>query len=360
MEYKIALLPGDGIGVEVTREAVKVLRLIGEKYDVKFSFEEGLIGGRAIDERGVPLPQETALLYQRSDAVLFGAVGGPRWDTLDYALRPERALIKMRKDLGTFANLRPAKLYSALIEASPLKRSVVEGIDLMVVRELNGDVYYGEPRGIEGEAGEERGYNTMVYTTGEIERIARVAFEVARKRGKKVTSIDKANVLETSELWRRVVTRVGREYLDVELTHMLVDNAAMQLVSNPGQFDVIVTGNMFGDILSDEASMLTGSLGMLPSASIGGRVAIYEPVHGTAPDIAGKNMANPLAAILSAAMMLKYSFNMDQAASQVEEAVIQVLDRGMRTQDIFTEGCQMVGTDEMGTLICQEIKRREP
>ena len=356
MMYKIAVLPGDGIGKEITPEAVEVLKKVGGKCGLSFEFEEALIGGCAIDATGGPFPELTQRLVKASDAVLLGAVGGPKWEGLDYSIRPERGLLGLREVLGTFANLRPAKVYPMLADASTLKKEVIEGIDIMVVRELTGGLYFGRPKGIEKlPDGTERGVNTLTYTTPEIERIAKVAFDVAGKRRKKVTSVDKANVLESTELWRRVVSEVHKGYPDVELGHMYVDNCAMQLIRNPRQFDVIATENMFGDILSDEASMLTGSIGMLPSASIGGKVGIFEPIHGSAPDIAGQDKANPIATILSVAMMLRYSFNQKKAADVIEEAVLKVLEKGYRTGDIMQPGMKLVGTREMGRLVREEI-----
>jgi len=356
MMYKIAVLPGDGIGKEITPEAVEALKKVGGKCGLSFEFEEALIGGCAIDATGGPFPELTQRLVKASDAVLLGAVGGPKWEGLDYSIRPERGLLGLREVLGTFANLRPAKVYPMLADASTLKKEVIEGIDIMVVRELTGGLYFGRPKGIEKlPDGTERGVNTLTYTTPEIERIAKVAFDVAGKRRKKVTSVDKANVLESTELWRRVVSEVHKGYPDVELGHMYVDNCAMQLIRNPRQFDVIVTENMFGDILSDEASMLTGSIGMLPSASIGGKVGIFEPIHGSAPDIAGQDKANPIATILSVAMMLRYSFNQEKAADVIEEAVLKVLEKGYRTGDIMQPGMKLVGTREMGRLVREGI-----
>jgi 3-isopropylmalate dehydrogenase len=363
--FNVLVLPGDGIGPEIVSEALKVLELAGRKYGAEFSVTEGLAGGESIDAHNEPLTDEVLGLAKKSDAVLLGAVGGPKWEGLDYSVRPERALLKLRKELKLFANLRPAKIYKALADSSTLKREVVEDVDLVVVRELTGGIYFGTPKGVEKlPDGTERGVNTLVYTTPEIERIARVAFGVARKRRKKLTSVDKANVLETTELWRKVVTGVAGDYPDVELNHMYVDNCAMQLIRDPKQFDVIVTGNMFGDILSDEAAMLTGSIGMLPSASLGsGDVgekgcAMYEPVHGSAPDIAGRDMANPIATILSVAMMLKYSFDMMKAADEIESAVEAVLDKGLRTPDIYQEGqegTKKIGCIEMGEAIAGEM-----
>ncbi len=354
---RIAVLPGDGIGPEIIGEARQVIEAAGKKEGVEFEFTEALIGGAAIDAEGVPFPEETRELVKSSDAVLLGAVGGPKWEGLDYSVRPERALLGLRAVLGAFANLRPAKVYGVLADASTLKREVIEGIDIMVVRELTGGIYFGEPKGVERlPDGTKRGFNTLVYTVPEIERIARVAFDVAGKRRGKVCSVDKANVLEATELWRDVVTEVHRDYPGVELTHMYVDNAAMQLIRDPKQFDVIVTTNMFGDILSDEASMLTGSIGMLPSASIGSEVGIFEPIHGSAPDIAGEDKANPIATIMSAAMMLKYAFGMDEAYDSIERAVVAVLDKGYRTPDIMQAGCTPVGCREMGGLIVKELE----
>ncbi len=352
---KIALCPGDGIGPEVTAEAVKVLRLIDEKYKIGFEFVGAPVGGSAYEELGAPLPDDSLKTAKEADAVFLGAVGGPQWEGLDYSLRPERALLGLRSELGLFANLRPATLFEPLIDASTLKREVVEGVDILVVRELTGGIYFGQPRGVEDFEGGKRGVNTLVYTTPEIVRIAKVAFEAARKRTKKVCSVDKANVLESTELWRNVVTEVHKDYSDVELSHMYVDNAAMQLIRAPKQFDVIVTTNLFGDILSDAAAMLTGSIGMLPSASLAGKKGMYEPVHGSAPDIAGKNVANPLAAILSAAMMLTYTFDMPEVGAEIEKAVASVLDKGFRTADIYSEGTTKVSTTKMGELVLKEL-----
>ncbi|MEK7726478.1 MAG: 3-isopropylmalate dehydrogenase [Nitrospirota bacterium] len=356
MKAKIAVLAGDGVGREIVPEAVKVLQAIGGKYQHTFEFTSADIGGQAIDKVGVPLPQETLALAKQSDAVLLGAVGGPKWEGLEYSLRPERALLGIREALGLYANLRPAKVYPNLVDASTLKREVIEGIDILVVRELTGGIYFGKPKGIEKlPNGEERGVNTEVYTTEEIRRIGKVAFEAARKRRKKVTSVDKANVLESSELWRRVMIEVQKSYPDVELHHIYVDNAAMQLVRNPRQFDVMVCNNIFGDILSDEAAMLTGSIGMLPSASIGAKVGLFEPIHGSAPDIAGKNIANPIATIASAGMMLSYAFKLEKEAEAIEQAIVKTLDMGYRTKDIQSPGTRVVGTTEMGDAILRNL-----
>lgn len=361
---KIAVLPGDGIGREITPQAIAVLEAVGRAFGHRFDFQEGIVGGAAIDRFGHPLPEETLQSALDADAVLLGAVGGPKWEELDYAVRPERALLGLREKLGLFANLRPAILYPMMADASTLKRDVIEGIDLLVVRELTGGIYFGKPRGIEKAGEEERGCNTLVYSTSEIERIARIAFEVAGKRRKKVMSVDKANVLEVTELWRKVVTRVHQDYPEIELSHMYVDNCAMQLIRNPLQFDVLVTTNMFGDILSDAAAMLTGSIGMLPSASLGSETVsgrpgclkgMYEPIHGSAPDIAGKDWANPLATILSAAMMLKYSFALEKEAALIESAVFKVLERGFRTPDIASEGTIKIGTEEMGQQVIAHL-----
>ncbi len=357
MNATIAVLAGDGVGQEIVPEAVKILEAIGETYNHSFEFVSADIGGQAIDKVGVPLPNETLSLAQRSDAVLLGAVGGPKWERLEYARRPERALLGIREALGLYANLRPAKVYPSLVDASTLKREVIEGIDILVVRELTGGIYFGKPKGIERlPDGNERGINTEVYTTGEVRRIAKVAFEAARRRRRKVTSVDKANVLESSELWRRVVTEVHQEYPDVELTHLYVDNAAMQLVRNPKQFDVLLCNNLFGDILSDEAAMLTGSIGMLPSASLGARVGLFEPIHGSAPDIAGQNVANPIATIASAAMMLSYAFRLDKEAEAIERAIVKTLELGYRTKDIAGPGAKIVGTREMGDAILRHLQ----
>ena len=355
---KIAVLGGDGIGQEVTPEARKVLEVVGRATRVSFEFEPAIIGGAAIDATGEPLPPATLALCERSDAILFGSVGGPKWDNLPQEKKPERGLLGLRKELDLYANLRPATCFPMLIDASPLKRQVVEGTDIMVIRELTGGLYFGEPRGREEFAdGGTRAINTMAYTSREIERVARVAFDVAMKRRKRLASVDKANVLVVSQLWREVVTRVGTEYPQVQLEHVLVDNCAMALVHKPTHFDTIVTENTFGDILSDEAAILAGSMGMLPSASLGGRVALYEPVHGTAPDIAGQGVANPIAAILSAGMLLRYSLNMGKDADRIDAAVLRILEQGHRTRDIHAAGMKLVGTKEMGDLIAGEVQR---
>ncbi len=352
--YRIALLPGDGIGPEITRVAVQVLETVAQKIGVTFGFTEAPIGGCAIDQTGEPLPASTLEICRNSDSVLLAAIGGYKWDSLPNAQRPERGLLGLRAGLGLFANLRPATILPQLVDASTLKREVVEGTDIMVVRELTGGIYFGQPRGIfEGENGEKRGVNTMVYSEGEVDRIARVAFETAKRRGSKLCSVDKSNVLEVSQLWRDRVTAVAADYPDVELSHLYVDNAAMQLVRAPKQFDTIVTGNLFGDILSDAAAMLTGSIGMLPSASLGepGTPGVFEPVHGSAPDIAGQDKANPLAHVLSAAMMLRYGLDLPEGADRIEKAVNEVLDRGFRTGDIMSEGKTLVGCTAMGEAL---------
>ena len=355
MTYRIAVLPGDGVGPEVVTQGVKVLRALEAPFGVRCELQEGLVGGAAIDATGDPLPEATLQLCRDSQAVLFGSVGGPRWDDLPPDKRPERGLLRLRQSLDLFANLRPAKLYTALIEASSLRPEVVQGIDLLVVRELVGGIYFGQPRGIEPDASGERGVNTMSYSSADITRIARLAFDLARKRRGKVTSVDKANVLDVSVLWRREVTELAGGYDDVELEHQYVDNCAMQLIRDPRQFDVIVTGNLFGDILSDVAAMLTGSIGMLPSASLGGTVGVFEPVHGSAPDIAGQDVANPIATINSVAMMLHYALDEPHAAQAVEAAVAAVLERGYRTADVMRPGAMRVGTAQMGDLICAAL-----
>jgi 3-isopropylmalate dehydrogenase len=361
---KLLMLPGDGIGPEVMGEVKRIIGWMDRRRQVSFDLSEDMIGGCAIDRFGTPLRDETVDAALKADAVLLGAVGGPRWDNVAFDIRPEAGLLRIRKDLGLFANLRPAIVFDALADASTLKPEVVSGLDILIIRELTGGIYFGEPRGVETlPDGTRRGYNTLVYTTPEVERIARVAFELAQKRGRRLCSIDKANVLESTRMWREEVTRVAKDYPDVELSHMLVDNAAMQLIRNPKQFDVIVTTNMFGDILSDAASMATGSLGMLPSASLGApdasgrRHALYEPVHGTAPDIAGQGKANPLAMLLSFAMMLRYSFDMQEDADMVDAAVKTVLDKGLRTGDIMSAGRTLVSTVRMGEAVMAELDR---
>lgn len=356
---KIAVLPGDGIGPEIVAEAVKVLNALGPKFDL----ETAPVGGAAYDVAGQPLPPATLELAKKADAILFGAVGDWKYDTLARELRPEQAILGLRKHLELFANFRPAICYDELTAASSLKPEIVSGLDILIIRELNGDIYFGQPRGIRTSElplfkGAREGYDMMHYSEPEVERIGRVAFEAARKRGKKVCSVDKANVLETSQLWRDVMIRVGKDYPDVELSHMYVDNAAMQLVKAPKAFDVVVTGNLFGDILSDEASMLTGSIGMLPSASLDkNNKGLYEPSHGSAPDIAGKGIANPLATILSAAMMLRYSLGMPSEADRIEAAVQKVLSQGLRTADIYTEGTKKVSTIEMGDAVVAALSK---
>ncbi|WP_035055552.1 3-isopropylmalate dehydrogenase [Andreprevotia chitinilytica] len=349
---KILVLPGDGIGPEIINQAKKVLDVL-KRDGLKIELEEAPLGGAAYDAYGAPYPEFTQKLARAADAVLLGAVGGPKYDQLDRPLRPERGLLAIRKDLNLFANLRPAILYPELANASTLKPEVVSGLDILIVRELTGDIYFGQPRGIRvNEAGEREGFNTMVYAESEIRRIGRVAFQAAQKRGKKLCSVDKANVLETTEFWKEIMTDLAKEYPDVELSHMYVDNAAMQLVRNPKQFDVMVTGNIFGDILSDQASMLTGSIGMLPSASLDqNNKGMYEPSHGSAPDIAGKDIANPLATILSAAMMLRYSFNAEESAARIENAVKAVLAKGLRTGDIYEAGTEKISCSAMGDAV---------
>lgn len=356
MNYRIAVLPGDGIGPEVMDQALLVLEQVGKKFNHSFQFQKLLAGGCAIDATGSPLPAETLEACRKSDAVLLGAMGGPKWDSLPGDKRPEAGLLGLRGGLGLYANLRPALLNRELRDACPLKPDIIgESMDIMVVRELTGGIYFGERGRRDGKMGREA-YDTERYSVGEVERIARLAFEIARKRNYKVTSVDKANILESSRLWREVVVRVAGDYPDVALDHMYVDNAAMQLVRNPKQFDVIVTTNMFGDILSDEASMITGSIGMLPSASLGeGSFGLYEPVHGSAPDIAGQDKANPLATILSTAMMLRYTMHLEEEARAIEEAVNRVLEEGCRTWDIMSPGKKLVGTAEMGRLVAGHI-----
>ncbi|MBD2185078.1 3-isopropylmalate dehydrogenase [Planktothrix sp. FACHB-1355] len=357
-QYRITLLPGDGIGPEIMAVAVDVLKLVGQQLNLHFEFQTALVGGAAIDATGEPLPAATLETCRQSDAVLLAAIGGWKWDSLPSHQRPERGLLGLRSGLGLFANLRPAKILPQLIDASTLKREVVEGVDIMVVRELTGGIYFGQPKGIFAtETGEKRGVNTMAYTESEIDRIGRVAFETARKRGGKLCSVDKANVLEVSQLWRDRIIQLASEYQDIELTHLYVDNAAMQLVRAPKQFDTIVTGNLFGDILSDAAAMLTGSIGMLPSASLGANgPGVFEPVHGSAPDIAGQDKANPIAQVLSVAMMLRYALDRPEAADRIERAVLQVLDNGYRTGDIMSNGMTLVGCRAMGDALLQALE----
>jgi len=356
--YQITLLPGDGIGPEIMAVAADVLKVIAQKFQLQLEFKTALIGGAAIDATGEPLPKETLETCRQSDAVLLAAIGGYKWDNLPRHQRPETGLLGLRAGLGLFANLRPAKILPQLIDASSLKPEVVEGVDIMVVRELTGGIYFGQPKGIfTSETGEKRGVNTMVYSESEIDRIGKVAFETAQKRGKKLCSVDKANVLEVSQLWRDRITQLAPEYPDIELSHLYVDNAAMQLVRWPKQFDTIVTGNLFGDILSDAAAMLTGSIGMLPSASLGASgPGVFEPVHGSAPDIAGQDKANPLAQVLSVAMMLRYALDQPAAADMIEQAVLQVLDRGDRTGDIMSTGMRLLGCRAMGDALIEVLK----
>jgi len=355
-EFQIVALPGDGIGPEIVQQAIRVLEAVGEKWGHRFTFTSYLVGGVAIDKLGIPIEEATLEACKKSDAVLLGAVGGPKWDQVDPAIRPEKALFALRKGLGLFANLRPVKLIEALAPASTLKPEVIAGVDIMLVRELTGGLYFGEPRSRQKTATGEEAIDTLSYTTEEIERLIRRGFELARTRRKKVTSVDKANVIATSQLWRDVAEQVAKDFPDVQLEHMLVDNCAMQLVRRPTQFDVVVTENLFGDILSDEAAMLTGSIGMLPSASLGaGKAAMYEPIHGSAPDIAGEDKANPLATILSIAMMLRLSFDLPKEARAVEMAVEKVLAQGYRTGDLYGENCQVVGTTKMGDLVIEAL-----
>ncbi|BDW87538.1 MULTISPECIES: 3-isopropylmalate dehydrogenase [Thalassospira] len=360
---KVLMLPGDGIGPEVMRQVQRVMDWMAKKRSVNFEITEGLIGGASIDAHKNPLTDETLADAMAADAVLLGAVGGPKWDDMPFDIKPERGLLKIRKEMGLFANLRPALVFDALVGASTLKEDVVKGLDIMILRELTGGIYFGQPRGIEERDGVRHGFNTLVYSEPEVERIARVAFDMAMKRNKRLCSVDKANVLESTVLWREVVERVAKDFPEVELSHMYVDNAAMQLVRNPKQFDVMVTTNMFGDILSDCAAMLTGSLGMLPSASLGAadangaRKALYEPVHGSAPDIAGQDIANPLATILSFAMMLRYSFDMGDDATLIEDAVQNVLKGGLRTADIMQPGMAKVSTTVMGESLISELDK---
>ncbi len=358
MTKKIAVLPGDGIGIEIVAQAVKVLDCLKQEFGLNIEMEQGLVGGSAYDDSGSPLPESTLNLAKESDAILLGAVGGYQWEALDISVRPEKGLLGLRSELELFANLRPAILYPQLAHASTLKPEVVAGLDMMIVRELTGGIYFGQPRGVRTlDNGEKQGYNTLVYQESEIERIAHVAFETAMKRDKRLCSVDKANVLECTELWREVMIRVGKQYPEVELSHLYVDNAAMQLVKAPKQFDVMVTTNMFGDILSDCAAMLTGSIGMLPSASMDkNQKGMYEPIHGSAPDIAGKDRANPLATILSVAMLLRYSLANETLAVKIEDAVESVLNQKLRTIDIFTEGDIQVGTEAMGDAVVTALK----
>ena len=354
---KILILPGDGIGKEIVAQAVKVIDSLNANHDMDMSLVEGLIGGVAYDETGSPLPEETINSAKSCDSILLGAVGGPKWESLERDLRPERGLLGIRAELDLFANLRPAILYPQLANASSLKTEIVSGLDLMIVRELVGGIYFGEPRGVEVRDGERFGINSATYYESEIARIGHSAFQIAQKRGKRVCSVDKANVLEVCELWREVMKEVSRDYPDVALSHMYVDNAAMQLVRDPKQFDVMVTSNLFGDVLSDCAAMLTGSIGMLPSASLNkNNYGMYEPIHGSAPDISGKDIANPLATILSVSMMLRYSLNQEELADKINSAVSEVLDQGYRTSDISSEGDKIVGTEEMGDLIVKAIE----
>ncbi len=353
--YKVAVLPGDGIGPEVVSQAVNVLQAVADSSDFTVELVYAEVGGIALEKYSNPLPAETLETCKNSDAVLLGAIGDPRWDNMPSDMRPERGLLGLREGLGLYANLRPAKVYPSLVDASSLKKELVEGIDILIIRELTGGIYFGQPRGIDNEKGS--GYNTMVYSEHEVERIAKVAFDAAMKRNKKVMSVDKANVLEVSQYWRKIVMQTAREYPEVQLDHMYVDNCAMQLIRWPKQFDVILTGNMFGDILSDEASMLTGSLGMLPSASLGDGSGLYEPVHGSAPDIAGQNIANPIATIASIAMMLQHSFSRLKEADAIQDAISNVLNQGFRTKDIAATDSKVVTTKEMGQLLVDNVKK---
>lgn len=359
MLKKLLILPGDGIGPEIVAEAVKVLDCLQKDFGLKVELEEALVGGAAYDDGGSPLPESTLNLAKQADSLLLGAVGGYKWESLDIAVRPEKGLLGLRAGLALFANLRPAILYPQLADASTLKIEVVSGLDMMIVRELTGGIYFGQPRGVRTlDNGEKEGYNTLVYRESEIERIAKVAFDIAGKRDSRICSVDKANVLECTELWRDVVSRVAEDYKEIELSHMYVDNAAMQLVRAPKQFDVMLTANMFGDILSDCAAMLTGSIGMLPSASLDANSkGMYEPIHGSAPDIAGQGVANPLATILSVAMMLRYSLDQAGLADRIEQGVNDVLDQGLRTQDIFSQGMQKIGTAEMGDAVVAAMRQ---
>lgn len=350
--YNLSVIKGDGIGPEIIDEALKVLDAVGNKFDINFNYKEYLMGGCAIDATGNPLPQETIDGVLDSDACLFGSIGGPKWDNLERELRPESGLLRFRKEMGVFANLRPATVYDELVDASSLKPEVIKGVDIMVVRELIGGIYFGEPKGKD----ETKGWNTMVYTVAEIERIAHVAFKLAMKRDKRVCSVDKANVLDVSQLWRDTVERIAKEYPEVQLSHMYVDNCAMQLIANPRQFDVILTGNIFGDILSDEASMLSGSIGLLPSASTGLKTAVYEPIHGSAPDIAGLGIANPIATIASASMLLRYSLDEEEAADAIDNAIKKAMADGYRTGDLAAYDCkEKVNCVQMGDIIASNI-----
>jgi 3-isopropylmalate dehydrogenase len=351
MSYRIVLLPGDGIGPEVTASAVEMMKVVAEHFNVSLEFSGELIGGASYEKNGTPLTDETIQKCYDSDAVFLGAVGGPKWESLPHNMKPESALLKLRKSLGLYTNIRPARVYDALIDSSTLKKEVLRGTDFIVLRELTGGIYFGSPRGFDSD----RGWNTMEYSREEVERIARMGFKLAQRRRKKVTSVDKANVLEVSQFWRNVVHEVHKEFPDVELTDMYVDNAAMQIVRNPKQFDLLLTSNLFGDILSDIAGMITGSLGMLPSASIGSKYALYEPVHGSAPDIAGQGKANPLAAIASVAMLFNYSFQMQKAAELVDEAISRTLAKGYRTADIFSENRELVSTAKMTEYVIENF-----
>ncbi len=357
MSANILVLPGDGIGPEIVAQAVRALEALSANGEIAIELEHADLGGSAYDRTGTSLPDATLEKAKAADAILLGAVGGPKWDRVERAQRPEQGILRLRRELGVFANLRPAVVFPQLVAASTLRPEVIGGLDLMIVRELTGGIYFGEPRGIRKVGNEREGFNTLVYSESEIERICRVGFELAQKRSKRLCSVDKANVLETSELWREVAEKCAEDYPEVSLSHMYVDNASMQLVRTPKQFDVIVTSNMFGDILSDLASMLTGSIGMLPSASLErSRKGVYEPIHGSAPDIAGKGVANPLATILSAAMMLRYSLDAPEPAARIENAVSRVLDQGLRTADIESPGCRVVGTVEMGDAVVEALE----
>lgn len=355
---RIAVLPGDGVGPEVIREAVKVLQRTAARFGIPLEFKEGIVGGAAIDRLGTPLPSQTRGLCESSDAILFGAVGGPKWDGLPVDRRPERGLLALRKELQLYANLRPVKVFPSLVDASPLKREIVEGVDLLVLRELTGGLYFAEPKGIRPapDGRGELGIDTLIYTTAEIERIARIGFQLAGQRRRRLTSVDKANVLASSQLWRRVVSTMASEFPDIELEHMLVDTCSMQLVREPRRFDVVLTENTFGDILSDEAAMLAGSIGMLPSASLGEGTGLFEPIHGSAPDIAGQDTVNPLAAILSGAMLLRHSLGQEAAATAIETAVLDVLEQGYRATDIMQPGNTQVGTARMGDLVAERAE----